>query len=148
MVIVAYEQVYLHRPIGKMSDLLDMPGPLLLMTWTFTLCLFSVAGIPPLIGFYAKLLVLQASLLEGSSLLYLVAVACSVVSACFYMRMMKIMLFQVASPDRDTCPTHTQIPPLYCYTISVLSVFMCLFILDSSLFINSTELAALTWYNH
>ena len=61
-----------------------------------SLCLFSLAGIPPLVGFYAKLAVLQA-LLQSGSTLYLVlaifAVMMSLIAAYYYIRVVKVMYF-------------------------------------------------------
>jgi NADH-quinone oxidoreductase subunit N len=59
-------------------------------------CLFSLAGIPPMIGFYAKLSVLQALIATGGSLhlaLAVFAVMMSLVGAFYYLRVVKVMYF-------------------------------------------------------
>jgi NADH-quinone oxidoreductase subunit N len=53
--------------------------------------MFSLAGIPPTAGFFAKLSVLQAALEAGYAWLVVVAVLLSVVGAFYYLRMVKIM---------------------------------------------------------
>jgi NADH-quinone oxidoreductase subunit N len=66
------------------------------------ICLFSMAGIPPLVGFYAKLSVLQALVASGSSLyigLAVFAVIMSLIGAFYYLRVVKVMYF-----DADTAP--------------------------------------------
>jgi NADH-quinone oxidoreductase subunit N len=79
------------------------------------LLMFSLAGIPPTVGFYAKLVVLQALLgggmgsLGGSTAVWLavVAVLFSLVAAYYYLRVVKVMYFDepadlqpiVAAPD-------------------------------------------------
>jgi NADH-quinone oxidoreductase subunit N len=59
-------------------------------------CLFSLAGIPPMVGFYAKLSVLQALVASGQALsigLAVFAVMMSLVGAFYYLRVVKVMYF-------------------------------------------------------
>jgi NADH-quinone oxidoreductase subunit N len=55
--------------------------------------MFSLAGLPPFIGFWAKLGVIQAVLGVGYTWLAVVAVLFSVVGAFFYLRIVKLMYF-------------------------------------------------------
>jgi len=60
------------------------------------MCLFSLAGIPPMVGFYAKLAVLQALLASGGGAyvaLAVFAVMMSLVGAFYYLRVIKLMYF-------------------------------------------------------
>ncbi len=59
-------------------------------------CLFSLAGIPPMVGFYAKLSVLQALVSSGQAVhigLAVFAVMMSLVGAFYYLRVVKLMYF-------------------------------------------------------
>ena len=59
-------------------------------------CLFSMAGIPPLVGFYAKLAVLQSLMASGQGLyiaLAVFAVLMSLIGAFYYLRVIKVMYF-------------------------------------------------------
>jgi NADH-quinone oxidoreductase subunit N len=61
-----------------------------------TIFMFSLAGIPPTVGFYAKLAVLQALITTGSTMYIVVAVIAvlvSLVGAFYYLRVVKVMLF-------------------------------------------------------
>src|SRR5580692_10957843 len=58
------------------------------------LLMLSLAGVPPLIGFWAKLGVIQAVLSVNYTWLGVVAVLFSVVAAFFYLRIVKIMYFE------------------------------------------------------
>ncbi|MBE0472806.1 NADH-quinone oxidoreductase subunit NuoN [Rhodoferax sp.] len=63
-------------------------------------CLFSLAGIPPMIGFYAKLAVLQALVASGGTLqlvLAVFAVMMSLIGAFYYLRVVKVMYFDAPS---------------------------------------------------
>ena len=60
------------------------------------ICLFSLAGIPPMVGFYAKLSVLQALVASGQALhigLAVFAVIMSLIGAFYYLRVVKVMYF-------------------------------------------------------
>jgi NADH-quinone oxidoreductase subunit N len=57
------------------------------------LLMFSMAGIPPTVGFYAKLSVLQAVLDAGQVWLAVVAVAMSLIGAFYYLRVVRLMYF-------------------------------------------------------
>ena len=62
--------------------------------------MFSMAGVPPTVGFYAKLSVLQAVIDIDMVWLAAVAVFFSVIGAFYYIRMIKIMYFDTAEDDQ------------------------------------------------
>ena len=60
------------------------------------ICMFSLAGIPPMVGFYAKLSVLQSLVSSGQTLhiaLAIFAVMMSLIGAFYYLRVVKVMYF-------------------------------------------------------
>lgn len=57
------------------------------------IAMFSLAGVPPAVGFYAKLVVLQAAISAGYVWLAVVAVMFSLVGAFYYLRIIKVMYF-------------------------------------------------------
>ena len=61
--------------------------------------MFSMAGVPPTVGFYAKLAVLQAVIDVGMVWLAVFAVLFSVVGAFYYLRVVKFMYFDRADDD-------------------------------------------------
>jgi NADH-quinone oxidoreductase subunit N len=65
------------------------------------LLMFSLAGIPPTAGFYAKLSVLQATIAADQVWLAVVAVMFSLIGAFYYLRVVKLMYFDEA---QDTSP--------------------------------------------
>ncbi len=65
------------------------------------LIMFSLAGVPPTVGFYAKLMVLSAAVSAGMIWLAVVAVLFSLVGAYYYLRIVKLMYFDepvIAAP--------------------------------------------------
>jgi len=65
------------------------------------LLMFSMAGVPPTVGFYAKLSVLQAVVNAGYVWLAVVAVLFSLIGAFYYLRLVKLMYFDAPT---DTAP--------------------------------------------
>lgn len=78
------------KGLGKRSPWLAM---------LMLLLMFSMAGIPPLVGFYGKLLVLQSVVQAGYLWLAIVAVIFSLVGAFYYLRVVKVMLFDAPVDD-------------------------------------------------
>jgi len=66
--------------------------------WAFMMLLvmFSLAGIPPTVGFYAKFTVIQAAVDAGFVWLAVAAVLSSLVGAFYYLRVVKLMYFDDA----------------------------------------------------
>ena len=60
---------------------------------SLTITLFSFAGVPPLIGFFAKQMVLSAALTNGYVFMVLIAILTSVTSAVYYLSIIKNMFF-------------------------------------------------------
>ncbi len=80
----------------KLSDLAGLNQRSPLYAGVMAICMFSLAGVPPLVGFYAKLAVLQA-LLASSQAFYIglaiFAVLMSLIGAFYYLRVVKVMYF-------------------------------------------------------
>jgi len=61
--------------------------------WMMLFIMVSTAGVPPFIGFFAKLYVVQALLAQDLAWLAVVAVVTSVIGAFYYLRIVKVMFF-------------------------------------------------------
>jgi len=73
-----------------------------LLVLTLTITIFSFVGIPPLIGFFAKQMVLSAALDSGFVFMALVAILTSVISAVYYLNIIKQIFFD--QPDYEIKP--------------------------------------------
>jgi NADH-quinone oxidoreductase subunit N len=74
------------------------------LAFLMLLLMFSMAGVPPTVGFYAKLAVLQAVIEIGYVWLAVAAVLFSLVGAFYYLRIVKLMYFDT---PHDTTPITT-----------------------------------------
>jgi NADH-quinone oxidoreductase subunit N len=95
----------------EIADLAGLNQRSPLYAGVMAICLFSLAGVPPLVGFFAKLSVLQALVSSGqtSSLVFAVfAVMMSLVGAFYYLRVIKVMYFD-APLTATTVTADTQV---------------------------------------
>jgi NADH-ubiquinone oxidoreductase chain 2 len=80
---------------------------------SFAITLFSFVGIPPLIGFFAKQMVLSAALDSGYVFLTLVAILTSVISAVYYLNIVKQIFFDKSeykiNPELEGINMHANI---------------------------------------
>ena len=90
----------------QVSDLAGLNKRSPMLAGAMAVFMFSLAGIPPTVGFYAKLAVLQALITTNSPLLMqisILAVVLSLVGAFYYLRVIKVMYFD--SPITATSVT-------------------------------------------
>jgi len=87
----------------EISDLAGLGKRAPWLAGVMAVFMLSLAGIPPFVGFYAKLAILQALIttnLTGNLVLALVAVLFSLVGAFYYLRLIKVMFFDEAREVR------------------------------------------------
>ena len=86
----------MRRADGMVEEIDELSGLAqnnLGMATVLAILLFSLAGIPPLAGFFAKFYVFVAAVKEGMWALAIIGVLASVVGAYYYVRLVKIMFF-------------------------------------------------------
>ena len=86
----------------NISDLAGLNQKNAWYAFLMLLAMFSMAGIPPLMGFYAKLAVIKALLASGYLWVSVYAVIMSLIGAFYYLRVVKTIYFD--SPDSVTEP--------------------------------------------
>jgi NADH-quinone oxidoreductase subunit N len=80
----------------EITDLAGLNERSPLYAAVMAICMFSLTGIPPMVGFYAKLSVLQALVASGETsaiVLAVFAVMMSLIGAFYYLRVVKVMYF-------------------------------------------------------
>jgi NADH-quinone oxidoreductase subunit N len=77
-----------------------------------TVLMFSLAGIPPLAGFFAKYFVFVAAIKAGLYWLSVIGVLASVVGAYYYLRIVKLMWFDAPAPEFARVPGNLKL--IYC----------------------------------
>ncbi len=81
------------QPLVEISELSGLAQNNLPMAFLLAMLLFSLAGIPPLAGFFAKFYVFLAAIDAGLYPLAIIGILASVVGAFYYVRIIKIMFF-------------------------------------------------------
>ncbi len=87
--------------VERLEDLAGLSKTHPLMAAALAAFMFSMAGVPPLAGFWGKLYVFQAAVGAELYVLAVVGVLASVVSCFYYLRIIKLMYFDEASDPLD-----------------------------------------------
>jgi len=93
-VLLAATRVHVLKYLVNWSDFSNRNSSLGL---AFATLLFSISGIPPLAGFYSKLLVMLSLIYQSQNLIALFAAFFSCVSCYYYIRLIKILFFSGSS---------------------------------------------------
>lgn len=84
--------------ISRNSNIQSNPA----LALTFVITLFSMAGVPPLIGFFAKLMVVYSATHSGYLFLATIAILVSVISAAYYLRVIRVIFFDTPQFSETT----------------------------------------------
>lgn len=75
------------------------------LAWSLLALMFSLAGIPPLFGFWGKFVVFQAAVQANLVALAAIGIAASVIGAFYYLKFIKVMFFDEPTREvEDTSP--------------------------------------------
>jgi NADH-quinone oxidoreductase subunit N len=129
----------MRRDGGAVEEIADLSGlsrsnPAL--AFFLGLLMFSLAGIPPLAGFFAKYYVFLGAIKAGLYMLAVIGVVTSVVGAYYYLRIVKTMYFDEAAP------AFTPIPIALKGIIAVGGLFNLLFAFFATPIVNAATAAA------
>ena len=125
-----------------------------LLAISFGLSLFSMAGIPPMIGFFAKQMVLF-SVSYNYSLVSVLAILMSVIGASYYLKIVKLMFFDssvntnnnINENNSSEGDSFNNITAMHSSIIAILTLTMTLYIFDSSILLNACRLISLSIFN-
>ncbi len=92
------------REVESIEDLSGLARTDGLLAFILAMLMFSLAGIPPLAGFFAKYYVFLAAVQSGLFPLAVIGVVLSTVAAYYYLRVIKIMYFDEPAPAFDRAP--------------------------------------------
>ena len=150
--VLVYLAIYLFMTVGAFACILSMRnklGPVedieslaglsktdLPMAFVLAMILFSMAGVPPLAGFFAKFYVFAAAIRAGLYPLAVIGVLASVVAAYYYLRVVKIMFFDDAQQQFVPAEQGTRI------VMAITGLFILLFVLAPAPLVDSALSAA------
>ena len=125
---------------------------------SLTICLFSMAGIPPLIGFFSKQFVLYSAIQNGYYFMSIIAIIVSIISASYYLKIIKIIFTEEVNTseysDKEikiinnlNSNSEIEISSTNSFIISTLTLSILFFVLKPSIFLNSTTILSLSLFN-
>ena len=83
-----------NKPIKYLTDLSNIFSFNKLIAIIFTLNIFSLAGIPPLAGFFSKLFIFFSAIKTNNFHLIFIAIIISIISSFYYLKVIKIIFFE------------------------------------------------------
>jgi len=120
------------------------------LSLSLAISLFSMAGIPPLIGFFSKQFVLYSSIQNGYYFISIIAIIVSVISASYYLKIIKLLFTSPSESstikEESKFNLESVITNTHSFTISILTLTIILFFIKPSLFLNSTQLLSLSLF--
>jgi NADH-quinone oxidoreductase subunit N len=133
----------MRRGEGMVEDINDLAGlsrtnPVL--AFMLAMLLFSLAGIPPLAGFFAKFYVFLAAIQAGLYVLSVIGVLASVVGAYYYLRIIKIMYFDEPAGRFVPMPVELRV------VLGVSGAFIVLFVFIAGQIGSIADVAAKTFF--
>ena len=123
--------------VEQIKDLAGLGRTKPVMATTISLFMFSMAGIPPLAGFFGKMYIIIAAISAGLTWLAVIGVILSVVSGYYYIKVVKIMYF-----DEPAKPLDAYTPCLMRTAIAICVAVTLLFFLFPSPLIIEAKAAA------
>ncbi len=126
--------------VEELDDLAGLARTNPAMAFMLGMLLFSLAGIPPLAGFFAKFYVFLAAIEAGLYVLSVIGVLASVVGAYYYLRIVKIMYFDEPVGSFAPMPAELRV------VLGVSGAFILFFIFVAGQIGGAAELAAKTFF--
>ncbi|OKL43553.1 NADH-quinone oxidoreductase subunit NuoN [Pseudovibrio exalbescens] len=133
----------MRRKSGMVEDIYDLSGlskTNLPMAILLAFIMFSLAGIPPFVGFFAKFYVFMAAVEAGLYPLAIIGILTSVVGCYYYLRIIKVMFFDDATDEFLPMSGEMKI------VLGVSSVVVCLFFLVPGPIVEAASAAANTLF--
>lgn len=135
--------IAMRRKNGAVEEITDLAGlgtrnPM--MALMLTILMFSLAGIPPLAGFFAKYFVFVAAIEAGLYALAIIGVLASVIGAFYYLRVIKIMWFD--EPAESFVPMPGELK----FVLMASGVFVTFYVLIAGYVTEATSVAAASFF--
>ena len=156
--IMVEDETGIENDINYISELKGQFFLNPVLSISLTICLFSMAGIPPLIGFFSKQFVLYSAIQNGYYFMSIIAIIVSIISASYYLKIIKIIFTEEVNTsdysDKEikiinnlNSNSEIEISSTNSFIISTLTLSILFFVLKPSIFLNSTTILSLSLFN-
>jgi NADH-quinone oxidoreductase subunit N len=135
--------IAMRRKDGSVEEISDLSGlgsrnPM--MALLLTILMFSLAGIPPLAGFFAKYFVFVAAIEAGLYALAIIGVIASVIVSFYYLRIIKVMWFD--EPADNFVPMDGELK----LVLMASGIFVTFYVLIAGFVTDATSTAAASFF--
>jgi NADH-ubiquinone oxidoreductase chain 2 len=156
--IMVEDETGIENDINYISELKGQFFLNPVLSISLTICLFSMAGIPPLIGFFSKQFVLYSAIQNGYYFMSIIAIIVSIISASYYLKIIKIIFTEEVNiseySDKEikiinnlNSNSEIEISSTNSFIISTLTLSILFFVLKPSILLNSTTILSLSLFN-
>ena len=136
-----------NSPIQLISQLKGYFSINPLLGLCLVIVMFSFIGLPPLAGFFGKLMVLTTALDHHKTVLVIVAILTSVIGAVYYLSVVKTIYFDKTEYEKSYVYVEISLSNIFSITIGLLSLGVLLFILIPDEPINLCNILSLVSYS-
>ena len=127
--LINKDDIYFNKNNKELGDLVLLKESNPMLAFILTMTLFSIAGIPPLVGFLIKLGVFSVVVKSSAYLISLVSILLTVISTFYYIRLIKVLYFENTLVGKLYLPITTNKALL----IAILSFSLIILCLDPTL---------------
>jgi NADH-ubiquinone oxidoreductase chain 2 len=135
-----------NSPIQLISQLKGYFSINPVLTLCLAVSMFSFVGLPPLVGFFGKQMVLTTALENHKVVLVIIAILTSVIGAVYYLNVIKNIYFDTTEYEKSYIFVNTSISNTFSITLSLIFLLLSLFILTPNEVLDMTDLLALHNY--
>jgi NADH-ubiquinone oxidoreductase chain 2 len=135
-----------EKDINYISELKGLFFSNPILSLSFTICLLSMAGTPPLLGFFSKQFVLYSAIESGYYFMAVSGILVSIISASYYLRIIRILHTETVLNNSIIIEPTVEISNIHSLLISSLTILILFFVLKPSILLKSTQLLSLTLY--
>jgi len=150
---IIIKENFIYNKIINFSDIIyiyEFKGQFIfnpLLSLSLSICLFSMAGIPPLIGFFSKQFVLLSAIQNGYYFMALVAIIVSVISASYYLKIIKTIYTksnELKILSNNELKFYPLLTNVHSFFISILTLIILLFVLKPSIILSSIRILSIS----
>ena len=136
-----------NSPIQLISQLKGYFSINPILALCLAITMFSFVGLPPLIGFFGKQMVLTTALDNNKTILVLIGILTSVIGAVYYLTIVKTIYFDNSQYEKTYIYTDISLSNIYSITLSILNLGIISFILIPDELLNLCSLLSVISYS-
>jgi NADH-ubiquinone oxidoreductase chain 2 len=137
-----------NSPIQLISQLKGYFSINPLMAFCLVTTMFSFAGLPPLVGFFAKQMVLTTALDNYKTMLVITGVVTSVIGAVYYLNVIKTIYFDKSDYEKSYIYVDISLSNVFSITLSILNLLIFAFILTPNELLNLCNLLSIVSFSY